>query len=58
MPTTRTKRYCADPEALAAMQRDGLGWGHDLECGFFQDFAPVPRPHLLTRFTNKLKRKS
>lgn len=31
-----TKRYCADPQAIAAMKRDGLGWGHDVECGSFE----------------------
>ncbi|SIT77292.1 hypothetical protein SAMN05421665_0538 [Yoonia rosea] len=37
MPNQSTQRYCADPEALAALKRDGLGWGHDLECGCFYD---------------------
>jgi len=37
MPNHSTQRYCADPEALAALKRDGLGWGHDLECGCFYD---------------------
>ncbi len=58
MPKSRTTRYCADPEALAAMKRDGLGWGHDLECGYFEDFAPVPRPNLFTRFVSQLRRRS
>ncbi len=31
-----TKKYCADSQAIAAMKRDGLGWGHDLECGCFE----------------------
>lgn len=35
MNTRSTKRYCADPEALAAMKHDGMGWGHDLDCGCF-----------------------
>lgn len=35
MQNTWTQRYRADPEALAAMKRDGTGWGHDLECGCF-----------------------
>ncbi|PUB19326.1 hypothetical protein [Yoonia sediminilitoris] len=31
-----SKRYCADPQAIAAMAHDGLGWGHDLQCGCFR----------------------
>jgi len=26
-------RYCMDRAAIATMQRDGLGWGHDLSTG-------------------------
>ena len=28
-----TRRYCASPEVVRLMQRDGIGWGHDLDCG-------------------------
>ena len=29
-----TQKYCAEQQAIAALKRDGIGWGHDLECGF------------------------
>lgn len=31
--TTEAKRYCAPPDVVALLARDGLGWGHDVECG-------------------------
>ncbi len=53
-----TTRYCADPQALAAMKRDGLGWGHDLQCGCFEDAALPPRPGALSRLFNTFKRRN
>ncbi|MEM9786855.1 MAG: hypothetical protein AAF801_10175 [Pseudomonadota bacterium] len=44
-----TERYCADPEALAALKRDGLGWGHDLECGCFEAPAAQRSRPLIAR---------
>ena len=44
MSARKTERYCADPEALSAMKHDGLGWGHDLECGCFHDKARPKEP--------------
>ncbi len=58
MPPRTTKRYCADPAALAAMKRDGLGWGHDLECGCFRDTAPPSSPGPLARFVASFKRRT
>ena len=58
MSKPKTRRYCADPAAIAAMKRDGMGWGHDLECGCFEDTALVPRPNLFTRLANQFKRRS
>ncbi len=58
MPPRNTKRYCADPQALAAMRRDGLGWGHDLECGSFYDVAAKPKQKRFTRFLTSFKRRS
>ncbi|MEO1639396.1 MAG: hypothetical protein AAFU41_09150 [Pseudomonadota bacterium] len=49
MADQRTQRYCADPEALNALKRDGLGWGHDLDCGCFH----APREN---RTANPIKR--
>ena len=48
MRQTSTTRYCADAEALAALRRDNIGWGHDLECGCYRDTGPA-RPGLLRR---------
>ncbi len=28
-------RYCASPSVNALLRKDGLGWGHDLDCGCF-----------------------
>ena len=53
-----TTRYCADPQALAAMKRDGLGWGHDLECGCFEDAALPARPNPITRIIRKITRRN
>jgi len=58
MSQPKIRRYCADPAAIAAMKRDGMGWGHDLECGCFEDAALVPRPGLFARLTTQLKRRS
>ena len=49
MPNHRIARYCVDPEALSAMKRDGLGWGHDLECGCFHDVVHSTTPGLIAR---------
>jgi len=29
----KTTRYCAPPDVVRLLQRDGIGWGHDLQCG-------------------------
>ncbi|MEL6685568.1 MAG: hypothetical protein AAFN63_14705 [Pseudomonadota bacterium] len=58
MPKHSSARYCADPEALMAMKRDGLGWGHDLECGCFHDTARPTKPGPLARIVTSLKRRT
>lgn len=58
MPRHTTTRYCADPEALSAMKRDGLGWGHDLECGCFHDLTPATKPSGFVRLVTSFKRKN
>jgi len=55
MPLRATKRYCADPDALATMARDGLGWGHDLDCGRSYDAFEIPRSGRLARILAFLK---
>lgn len=57
MAPRNTTRYCADPQALAAMKRDGLGWGHDLECGCLYDTAGLPKPKGFARFVASFKRR-
>ena len=57
MQKTSPKRYCADPSALALMQRDGIGWGHDLDCGALFLPSPAARPMRGLRLLNRLKRK-
>ncbi len=51
-------RYCADPDALMTMKRDGLGWGHDLECGCFRETARPAKPSLLARIMTSLRRRN
>ena len=51
MSNHMNNRYCADREAIAAMKRDGLGWGHDLDCGCFRaDIQPPKRRPLIDIF--------
>ena len=53
-----TARYCADHDALNAMRRDGIGWGHDLDCGCFQDTDRTSRPSALTRLFAVFQRRT
>ena len=46
MKRMMTKTYCLGPDAIRALERDGLGWGHDLDCGCIRvvaDDAPARR---------------
>ena len=58
MSKRNTTRYCADPQALAAMKRDGMGWGHDLDCGCFHDVARSTKPGPVARIFASLKRRT
>ena len=51
-------RYCADPDALMVMKRDGLGWGHDLECGCFRDTAGPAKLNTLARIMSSMRRRN
>ena len=53
-----TARYCADPEALTALKRDGLGWGHDLDCGCFHDVARSNKPGAMARIVAAFRRRN
>ena len=56
MRSTTSTRYCADPEAISALRRDGLGWGHDLDCGCFRDHGGMRKPGPLARLLAAMKR--
>ena len=49
MKRSSTKRYCVDHQAIHALYRDGMGWGHDLECGCYQDVDMTSHPTRLRR---------
>ena len=54
MRANETERVCVDRQALTALKADGMGWGHDLDCGCFT--APATRrPGLLARLRTKLR---
>lgn len=56
MTTKSSRRYCADPQAIAAMKRDGIGWGHDLACGQLELGLIKQGPGPMARMINTLKR--
>ncbi|WP_217810145.1 hypothetical protein [Salibaculum griseiflavum] len=51
-----TTRHCLDAATIRHLQRDGIGWGHDLDCGCFDSVARRAPPGvlrgLLSRFGN------
>ena len=42
-PKRTTRRICLDRQALAALKADGIGWGHDLDCGCLRLEVPPTR---------------
>ena len=36
----KTQRYCAPASVVRHLEREGLGWGHDLLCGAFDATPP------------------
>lgn len=51
-------RICLKPADIAALRRDGLGWGHDLECGSVHIQGDVPRrTGLFAQFRHTLPKK-
>lgn len=50
-----SKRYCLDQRAIAALQRDGMGWGHDLDRGCVTLPQPLP-PRTGGSFFRRLRR--
>jgi hypothetical protein len=58
MRNRTSTRYCADPEALEAMRRDGIGWGHDLDSGCFRDTQRTTKPNPIARLFRAAQRKA
>jgi hypothetical protein len=53
-----SERYCASPDVIALLARDGIGWGHDIDCGCFQA-GPAPDGRgLLRRVVRQLTRRA
>lgn len=57
MAIQQTQRYCADTQTLAAMKRDGIGWGHDVDCGCFHDVTRGAKPGTISRIINALRKR-
>ncbi len=49
----KQKRYCMAPKDIALMQRDGMGWGHDLDAGCVR-LPVLPKRRLFTRIWRKV----
>lgn len=54
MTKQSTTRVCLDPQVIALLARDGIGWGHDMDCGCFHHTTDR-RPNILTRLLRRLK---
>lgn len=54
MSRPTTTRFCVDRNHIALLQADGLGWGHDLDCGCFRVEGERPR-RLLQRVVDALR---
>lgn len=50
----KPEKLCLDPGAIRHIQADGLGWGHDLDCGCFR-IDTAPRPGLFARLLSRLQ---
>ncbi|MEM8537161.1 MAG: hypothetical protein AAGF56_04785 [Pseudomonadota bacterium] len=58
MPPRMTTRYRADPDVLATLKRDGMGWGHDLTCGCFRDTTLPARTGPIARITAMMNKRN
>lgn len=43
MKRSSTKKYCVDRRHIRALERDGIGWGYDLDSGCFLMEAQHPQ---------------
>ena len=51
-----SRRYCLDRSAIAMLQRDGFGWGHDLDAGCMIMETGGALRHAPKKFYRKLRR--
>lgn len=49
----RAQRHCLDPRDIQHLAREGIGWGHDLDCGCFRAEGPA-RTSWLSRLTERI----
>ena len=49
-----TARYCVDPKHIRALHHEGIGWGHDLDCGCFE-IERLPRKTVFQKLWSKVK---
>lgn len=49
-------KLCVSREAIRALERDGLGWGHDLDCGCFHVAGNRPTRGLLGQMMHALQK--
>lgn len=49
-----SKRVCVDRATIGLLQRDGMGWGHDLDCGCFEISDVAAKPSAARRFWSRL----
>ena len=54
MRQSGSERVCVDRNALAMVRADGLGWGHDLDCGCFHVEKVAVSRSLWARLRSKL----
>ena len=51
-------RHCVSPEALSILRRDGIGWGHDLDCGCFHVAREGRKPGPFARMIQSISRRT
>ncbi len=56
MTKSKTMRVCVDPGIINALQREGIGWGHDLDCGCLHVERAPKEPGVFARVQKWMKR--
>ena len=49
-----TQSYCADPATLQTLRRDGIGWGHDIDCGCLRMDRALHRQGVIGRLIRRI----